>query len=196
MKMKLIVMVGALLLCTSGAFGQDGILSLESVDGLWNTDTVQVGKDIVFSIRVTNTTGADISGMTNGFRIYSPNEAVWHSVSLDTLGPIGKAMFDLNIFLHTYGSTGSVEDTVGFGAAVLYQPGLPVDFDDVAYSITLGPFYEGDHGKTICLDSSWFPTSGRWKWQQKQGQMWDSDLWQYLRLQSATDLFQNRLRHS
>ena len=162
---KIVLLVVPLILAATGlVHGQDGSVTLESVTGLWNTDTVQVGKDVVFSLRVTNTSGGTVKGITNGFRVYSDDGAVWHNMTPDTLGPIGKALFDLGVWLNTF-STGSAADTVGFGASGMLNPGLPIGFDEVSYTITVGPIYYGDAGKTICLDSSLYPPVGIWKWE-------------------------------
>jgi len=165
MRLKTVLLVVPLILAATGlVHGQDGSITLDGVTGLWNTDTVQVGKDIVFSVRVTNTYGGTVKGLNNGFRIYSDDGAVWHNVTPDTLGPIGKALFDLGVWLNTF-STGSAADTVGFGASGLMNPGLPIGFDEVSYLITIGPIYYGDAGKTICLDSSFYQPAGAWKWE-------------------------------
>lgn len=153
------------LIITSASMAQS--VWLDHVDGIHTgNDNILADNStpIVFSIRVigdANTHG----GMSTGFRIYSPDGATWNTTTHDTLGTLGKAQFDGLFFLTSYSITGSGADTVSYGAARFIGSGLPVGFDDVAFSITIGPIPTSNHNKTICLDSSYFPPSGVWIWQ-------------------------------
>ncbi|MDH3936867.1 MAG: transthyretin-like family protein [candidate division Zixibacteria bacterium] len=60
--------------------------------------------------------------------------------------------------------SGSGADTIGFAGSRLFDSGLPWWFDDTAYSLTIGPIPLSSVGKTICLDSAFFPPSGVWAW--------------------------------
>ncbi|KAA3634387.1 MAG: T9SS C-terminal target domain-containing protein [Calditrichaeota bacterium] len=66
--------------------------------------------------------------------------------------------------MNTFSVDGVASDTVGFGGASLFASGIPANTDEVAYTITIGPLSNADHGKTICLDSSWYEPTGVWKW--------------------------------
>lgn len=141
-----------------------GSLSLDHVDGLLASDVVAVEQEITFYLRVTNNTAIDISGITNGFHIYSPDGAEWTTTTPDTTGTLGRTQFDGFFFISTFGIDGQGADTVGFGGTRLMLPGMPDGFDDIAYTITVGPIGAEHVGRHICLDSSFYPASGRWKW--------------------------------
>ncbi len=52
-------------------------------------------------------------------------------------------------------------DTIGLGAVSIYH-GLPDGFNAVAFSITIGPISNEHSGKTITLDSCFYPPNGYW----------------------------------
>ena len=157
---------GAIWFMTASAV-QGQSITLDHVDGLHGGNPLELVADgttpIVFYIRVTGDGDAH-GGLTNGFRVYSTDGATWTTTVHDTLGTLGRAQFDGGFFLYAYSVDGSGADTVGYTAFRFFGPGLPAGFDDVAFSIRIGPIDTGDHGKTICLDSSFFPPSGVWKW--------------------------------
>ncbi len=165
MKVKLIIAALSLMAFLAGsAFTQHGVVSVEEVTGLWNTDSVKTNEEIRFLLRVTNNTGEIITGVANGFRVYSPDGAEWATTIDDTTGTIGKAQFDGFFIVDAHSvPTGSGADTCGFGG-IAFSAGLPVNFDDTAYTITIGPIESNYHTKTICLDSSLYLPSGVWKW--------------------------------
>jgi len=118
-----------------------------------------------------------MAGITNGFRIYSPDGATWTSTTTDTLGTLGGAQFDGGM-LSTIGTVavdGSGADTVGWGAFKFFGSGLPIGWDNTAYSITIGPIPLDDTNKVICIDSSWYPPSGLWKWAGQPAADWYPD---------------------
>ena len=81
----------------------------------------------------------------------------------DTTGTLGLTQFD-QFFFNLFSITGSGADTVGFGGFRMFKPGMAPDFDDVAYTLDVGPIDASQNGKTLCLDSSFYPPSGTWKW--------------------------------
>ncbi len=139
-------------------------ISLDHVDGLVGNSALGVGQDITFHIRFSNPSDTAFGGLTNGFRVYSTDSATWLSTILDTTGALGQEQFDLGIFLPTFGVNGQSADTVGFGALRISSSGMPSGFDGIALTIGIGPIAPSNIGKTICLDSSYFPPSGVWKW--------------------------------
>lgn len=139
-------------------------VTLDSVDGLYAADSVQTGVPITFHIRIINNTDDAITGFTHGFRICSPDGARWTTTIGDTTGTVGQAQFDLVFSLMAFSVTGSGADTVGFGGAKIYGPGLLPGFDDIAYKVQIGPIGSSYHGDRICIDSSWFPPGGDWLW--------------------------------
>jgi hypothetical protein len=140
-------------------------ITLDHVDGLYAPDTIPVGQEITFYVRLTGDAD-NHSGITNGFRIYSPDGAQWGTTVGDTL-PLGwPQMFSLVYSIASFSIDGQAADTVGFGGS--YNPlnsvGLPAGFNSVSYTVTIGPIDPQYHGKTIVLDSSYYPPIGRWKW--------------------------------
>ena len=136
MRSKFVVTLLACLLCTFAmASGQS--ISLESVDGINGTGGLEMGVPITFNLRVTGDDSKH-TGIANGFSISSPDDATWGAVTGDTLVTGFAGMFDLVYAINIF-SNGSVEDTIGFGGAALFGSGLPAGYDEVAYSITIGP---------------------------------------------------------
>ncbi len=144
-------------------------VTLDRVDGLYAADSIQTDVPITFYIRLTNNTGATILGFTHGFRICSPDGAQWNTTIADTTGTVGKTQFDLVFTINTLSVTGSGVDTVTFGGARLSAPGLPPGFDDVAFTVQIGPINTSYHGDRVCIDSSFFPPGGEWLWATSDG---------------------------
>ena len=103
--------------------------------------------------------------MTAGFRVHSDDDATWTTMTLDTLnvGISWSEMWDSigGFFINPFGVTGSCADTIGIGALGILN-GLPAGFDAVAFAITIGPIAAEHEGKTICLDSCYYPPFGYW----------------------------------
>jgi len=138
--------------------------SLEYVDGITPSGELPTGQEITFYIRIFNNTPGYYIGMNNGFRIYSPDGAQWGNMSADTLNLGWGDMFE-SIFQIGYWDVEGVDaDTVGFTAFSFTGDGLPPYFDEVSYTITIGPLDESYAGKTICLDSSFYAVGGHWMW--------------------------------
>ncbi|MBU8934867.1 MAG: T9SS type A sorting domain-containing protein [candidate division Zixibacteria bacterium] len=158
---------GGPLPCAGGvdcALYPQGSLSLDHVDGAVSPTQIAIERPVKFHIRVTNNTSDDASGILHGFRVYSPDGAQWSYTSIDTTGTLGFDQFDLAVFSYGINVDGAPADTVAFGGLTLTHSGLTSGFDDVAYTISLGSFEASDIGKTICIDSAFFPPAGRWVW--------------------------------
>ncbi len=195
MKTKFIMIVLAIFVMSFGiSFGQS--ITLENITGtMWHgqPDSIMAGSTYTFNLRVTgggvkidttfygdpnapdsikvDTTTA-YTGIANGFTVYSPDGAAWTTTVGDTLVSLGGSVgilahtqFDIVFAINPF-STGSGADTVGFGGVAFSGTGLVADFDDIPYSITIGPITGGAsaHGKTICLDSAFYRTTGEWVW--------------------------------
>ncbi len=153
-----------------------GTITLDNVIGSPNLGEIYAESPISFQIRVNNNTGQDVRGITNGFRVYSPDGAEWTTTIGDTIGSIGYAMFDLVYAINHFSATGSGADSVLFGGASLSSSGMPAGFSEVAYSISIGPINSSYVGQTICLDSSFTPPAGAWRWDSNTSQYtpaWD-----------------------
>jgi hypothetical protein len=83
---------------------------------------------------------------------------------LDSTGLLGWDDFDLVHSFNSFSVTGSGADTVSVGAALEFGPGIPDGFDGVPYTLSIGPIDAADIGRTICVDSSWYPPVGNWAW--------------------------------
>ena len=170
MKAKFITLFLAIFILAFGtSFAQQGEVTLDNVAGaMWHgqPDSIMAGSTYVFSIRFNNNSGLTAKGITNGFTISSPDGATWTSATIDTTGTLGKTQFDLVFASALNVSNGSGVDTVGFGAATLFSPGMANGFNDIVYEITVGPIPgdAGQHLKTICLDSVSYSAQGIWKW--------------------------------
>jgi hypothetical protein len=149
--------------------GTGGQISLDHVDGLYGPNSVQTGVLITFYIRFRNNTGDTLTGSTNGFRVYSPDNAQWQPITWDPVYPGLDTLYDLGVFFRPFGIDGSGADTIGFGGASLSDTtGIPDGFDEVVLSIStqVNQQYEN---RRLCLDSAFFPPGGEWLWVKKTG---------------------------
>lgn len=144
------------------AFSQS--VTLDGVSGLDGSGYIPVdGGTVTFTIGM-NVNGTGHTGITNGFSISSPDGATWTTTVGDTIPAGWDDWFDLIFAINPFSITGESADTVGFGGASLFGGGIPGTFNQAAYTITIGPFDEADRGKTIVLDSCFYPPTGTWKW--------------------------------
>ena len=166
-KIMMFLVVGVMLLCTGVAFGQNGSISIDTVDGLYLDiqSALDTNVQVVFWINYTNDVGRNLKGFANGFVVYSPNGAEWTTTVLDTNGAFGKAQFDFGIWFNDFSVDGAGADTVGISGTQMFAGGLPDGWSDTAFSITIGPILSAHEGKTICVDSAFYPPTGIWKWE-------------------------------
>ncbi|MDH4034799.1 MAG: hypothetical protein OEV80_13480, partial [candidate division Zixibacteria bacterium] len=161
-KRAILVLVGlSMFTLTSAVFPAS--VTLDSVDGLYATDTLSTEVPIVFNLRWTNTgVGAPIKGFTNGFELLSTDGATWTPLGGDTAAVGLGGFYDLVVSIDSFGVTGSAADTIALGAAIMNGTGLPNGFDAVTFLISTG-FDADQSGKTVCLDStSYFLPVGLW----------------------------------
>lgn len=162
-----------ILLLAAGVQAQVGGIYLNDIRGSWSNypDTVLcTGTNVIFELRLTNLTGTNIGGFTNGFRVYSPTGGTWGSARGEIAYEVEPGWFDLVLYSPEFGITGSGSDTVGFGGSVMVGSGFPAGFDDAAFLIGIGPIANGTWGQVFCIDSSYFPPSGAWLWATGPGQ--------------------------
>lgn len=165
--------VAALMICFGGsAVAQNGLISVDSVDGMVGAGQVQAGADITFWLRFTNNTG-DKRQISNGFKVYSEDGAVWDTTIGDSLTYDGsvllsRAEFSFGYIISHFSTDGASPDTIGFfaqGNAFGSDELMPDGFDDVPYSIKVVFDGADQSGHNICIDSvSFFPSAGTWKW--------------------------------
>ena len=145
--------------------GASGI-SLEEIIGSWENwpdRYLCTGTNVIFKFRLTNETEYHIRGMTNGFKVYSPDGAQWTTATGEWLVDC-HTWFDLFCGVSPFGVTGSGADTIGFGGSKLMQQGIPPGFDSVAFLIAVGPIDDDQGGRHLCIDSSYYPPNGTWLW--------------------------------
>jgi hypothetical protein len=158
-------------------------VSLEQVTNVQDDSLLLVGQQHGFQIRMTNTSSTNYN-ISNGFRLFSPDGAEWGWPARDTtfdtvipgvlvntivdsilvIDPTFELFFNVT-FNRIYTNTDGVgADTVAFaGAANAVNLGLRPGTDVVAYEFPIQPTLES-HNTHICIDSSWFPPGGTWKW--------------------------------
>lgn len=168
MRYLLLITIGCLLTFASNSLADpEGSVSLDTVIGQTGIDSIGVGT-VRFEFRVTLSVTSDtVSGFTNGFKVYSPDGATWGVPVGDTISGIGDA-FSYVVAIQYFSADGSGADTIGFGGSGPSGTGWPPGYDDVPFSITIHPDI-ADTGKTICLDSTWFPPGGDWLWASSSG---------------------------
>ncbi|MDF1545921.1 MAG: hypothetical protein P1R58_12575, partial [bacterium] len=179
MKMKILSTAALLVLLSfSVGWAQSGEITLDHTDGLYDGTRINTDDSVRFYIRLNNTSSGSITGYTNAFQIYSGDGAVWNPK--DTLlgvnlGTITTAMIG-NQFVNSFSADGIGADTVGFGGFRIFEPGILSGFNEVTWMIEIGTFDASNHGKTICIDSSFNPPASTWKWSTTAGDQfptWD-----------------------
>ena len=157
---------------------QSGEVYLHHVEGLWDEANGYLCTEspVRFFIAFNNTSADFITSFTNGFQVYSPDGAEWGSTTLEVIGADNLIIhFDGGVFADHINTDGIGADTVGFGGFGLFSPGLPPGFNEPVIRISTGINEAGVTGKTICLDSCYYPPGGAWKWISTQALMpsWD-----------------------
>jgi hypothetical protein len=157
-------------LLTVSSWGQNGVISVAKINGSSSEDTVLVGQPIRFVMRYTNNTGQGCD-FSNGWRISSPDGAVWNNTEISVLLPLDwgacSSTSALKACLLSVGD-GRSADTLGLlWLSSRYNCAfLPPGFDDTLVAITVSMPVGGSAGKHICVDSSFFTPGGTWKWVQ------------------------------
>jgi hypothetical protein len=190
------IAIVAVLLCSS-VLGQHGIVRIEKVDGLYSGSTVYAGNTLRFVFRYVNDVGynADVS---NGFRISSPDGAVWDSVKAWGLGSALRhydstyfdsstgccidstpqwswfgSFFDVafgfgppsgafNFKSQPYSPDGTLVGLLGAGSGRFGR--MPKGWNDTSWSVWVYFHDNSQAGKTICIDSGFYPPGGEWLW--------------------------------
>ena len=162
------------LIAMSFSLGMTQSFSLENVDGLHDGNPNEILADgsslVTFNIRLTNDDSYH-AAISNGWRVYSPDGAEWTTTFPDTIS-WGWTGFNMNTLtwgffdswgINAHSADGLIADTVGFGGAIIqFSDGLPPGFDEIAYTITIGPIDRSHHTRTIVLDSSFYRPTGYW----------------------------------
>ena len=88
MKFKLFLALAAMVVLSFGMANaqETNSITLDHVDGLLTGDptSVEAGVPVTFYLRLTNAGGTNegnITGASNGFRVYSPDGATWDPIT-------------------------------------------------------------------------------------------------------------------
>jgi hypothetical protein len=158
-----VLLMSALMVLASFSLVAAQSVTLDHADGVVD-GVITPGENVTFYIRLTN---GDVAqpGINNGFRVYSDEGVTW-SPMVGTINPAYNwtSFFETGLLMCDWFSDGIGSDTIGFGGAAMFTPGLPAGFDDVGYWFSIGAIDEAYVGKEIVLDSSWFRPSGVWEW--------------------------------
>lgn len=153
-------------------------ISLETTTGTWDdegTTRIVPNATVTYDIRLTNTEAINAGGITNGFRVHSSVASSFGALSGEIISSYDFAgNFDLIWNIVTYEVLKSDgDDTVRFGGSKgMDGDGLLAYHDMVDYRITVADGV--DEFVTLCLDSSWYPPTGVWKWTDVVGPVdWD-----------------------
>lgn len=162
-RVKILTLLALLCAGLGSAYGQS--VSLDHVDGLVSGDpgSILVGENVVFHIRMANPTTSTYIVFGSGFRVYSDNGAAWGTFAGQFVN--GFETNFIQSYVNLFSNDGMGADTIGF-AGLNFSPdaGITPGFEGVTFNISIGAFATSEHGKTVCLDSSFFPPGGSWKW--------------------------------
>ncbi|RKX21272.1 MAG: hypothetical protein DRP35_04695 [Candidatus Zixiibacteriota bacterium] len=131
------------------------------------------GKDITIPIRFSQNHTVKVTGLTNGFQLYSLDGATWtypEPLANCHTGAVTAAMFDGGVFINEFSTDGALEDTVGFGGFAMFGTGIPVGFDEVVMEIHV-QFDHSMDGLHFGVDSSYYPPGGAWAWASPAGEI-------------------------
>ena len=138
------------------------LIWIDTVLPMLNDSTVQATSDVEFRVHLYNGLSYDIYGSTNGFEVYSPDGATWDTI-WGEWESVGTEWFE-HTFVNYFNIDQPGDDTVGFGAFRIYYSGLPTDSVAWAWTIILDLSDEYNIGRTICIDSAYYPPGGEWLW--------------------------------
>ncbi|MCK4461854.1 MAG: hypothetical protein KAW46_08605, partial [candidate division Zixibacteria bacterium] len=167
--MRYLILLSALLcVAFSPALATNAHISVSHVDGLYAPSALEAdGAQLVtFFIHFNNDGIEHMRGPNNGFHVFSPDGVSWTTMTYRKLATIDWSTNFMFFFMTPLSITGSGADTIGFGGTGGQFPmiGIPGEFNDTVYALTIGPLSQADHGKVICIDSCFYPVSGAWKW--------------------------------
>ncbi len=159
-----LLLISFIFIISSLVYGNS--ITLDYVEGAWDdggTLKLIPGCDITFYLNYDNSDGPLQGGMTNGYKIWTVGGTPFKPVTgeFNTFDHPWETYFDKPTVFH-WSCDGIGADTIGFGGVVVFTgTGLPVDIYYDAIIIRTG---DVQFGETLCIDSTWYPSSGSWKW--------------------------------
>ncbi len=160
-RLSVLLSLLAIVILASGGHAQNTVL-LDHVDGLNQSGQIMADQPIslYFSFDWGN---EDLTCPSNAYRLYSPDGATWSPPTIEATIPMLNMFWDGGVFMSTFSCDGSGSDTLSFTAFTIFQSGLPAGTTDPVYKISF-TVDKSQIGKTICVDSSYFPPAGTWLW--------------------------------
>ena len=164
MKRLSVFLVLALVLSFGLAQAQTTSVTLESVTNLYGPDTLALlGSPTTFTIKYTNIGTGTTYSPNCGFKVTSSDGATWGNVTGAWVDHY-EDIYD-KAFINYFGVDGISPDSIQFALVTFDSSyGLVDPLDQAVLTITLNPIAVSDAGKHICLDSSYTPPGGTWKW--------------------------------
>ncbi|MBK7141732.1 MAG: right-handed parallel beta-helix repeat-containing protein [bacterium] len=173
--MKRIILCVMLLCAIPALTHSQGAVSIDQVNTLVSNYAIQAGQPARFVFRFDNTTNLRCN-VSNGFKVSTPDGAVWDSVTIDSAGINSGgenqfvSYFDIVFAMWggvIKGGDGINPDTVGMlGAGMPTRPnqGMPETFNDTVVALTIWMHDNASIDKHICIDSSFWGAGGTWVW--------------------------------
>jgi len=144
-------------------------ITLDNMTGLYAGDSVIMGEAVRWEFRLTYTPGdgSAIFGSTNGFEVYTHLGGAYTdnftAITYDSFPWDWPSLYDLTggLVVNDFSVDGVGADTVGFGGAAFFGPGIVDGTDALCWWIETTPSTDSD---TLCIDSAFFPPAGPWFW--------------------------------
>ena len=149
---------------------------MTNILGSATSDTVEAGKAVRFTFRLTYTPGTNdsLTEFTNGFQVWAHQNGVntdnFAAITYDTFSWGWPDMFDLVFRDSGFSIDGVGADTIGIVGAKMFGSGIVAPFDEQVWWIETTPTIPGD---TLCIDSAFYPPGGQWLWSTTAGRYCD-----------------------
>jgi len=127
---------------------------------------IYAGLPFNIEIWMDNNTSSNVTGLSNGFRIYSPDGATW-TVPVTTMHAAFCSFFNMYCGYVEHGVDGINEDTILIGAVAM-TTGMPAGWYGMAAKIETG-VGASQVNRILCVDSTFVPPAGNWVWGTPQG---------------------------
>lgn len=150
-----------LIAMSPNAFGQASI-TIDHVDGEPVPGILGTNIPITFHIRLSYNGVEPISSVTNIFYIESTDGVEWGSTTGEYTGAITNAMLEQR-FINQASLDGMLADTCGFNAFTTGFVGIASGFDEIVFTISIGPIDKQYNDGHICFDSTNFAATS-WLW--------------------------------
>ena len=160
----------------SFGLAQAGMISVDTTLGLFNYEVspgvfearLVANAPVSYNIRYDNSTGSDCGGITNGYRVWSSDGSSFGAISMEVISTYDfAAEFDLIWGIVAYADDDGDDTIRAGGSKGANGSGLIAGHNDVDFQITVANGV--DSGIVLCIDSSWYPPTGVWKWVNDEG---------------------------